>query len=124
MHLSDFIDGLDSRIINGFRTHFPDYSTSQALAATHQHNTLEEMMQAAAKAESEYNNIRAIASEAVGCAPGQAFQAKVNASQAERTPTQYGTGGDDRSVSTDGRRGCGPPTALDAAGLTLGCSSK
>jgi hypothetical protein len=39
-----FINGLNSRLIKGFRTHFPNYSTSQALAATHQCNTLEEMM--------------------------------------------------------------------------------
>jgi hypothetical protein len=34
-----FIDGLDTRLIKGFCTHFPDYSTSQSLAATHQRNT-------------------------------------------------------------------------------------
>ena len=111
-----FIDGLDSRLIKGFRTHFPNYSTSQALAATHQRNTLEQMMQAAVKAESEYDNIRAIASEAVGGTPGQAFQAQVNASQAERTLTQYGTGGDDRSASTDGRRGRGPLRCFGCGG--------
>jgi hypothetical protein len=103
-----FTDGLDSHLIKGFRTHSPNYSTSQALAATHQHNTLEQMMQAAVKAESENDSIRATASEAVGGTPGQAFQAKVNASQAERTLTQYGTGGDNCSASTNGRHGRGP----------------
>ncbi len=112
-----FVDGLDTHLIKGFCTHFPDYCTSQSLAATHQRNTLEQMMQAAVKAESQYDNVRAIAIEAVGRAPGQAFQAKVNASQAKRTLTQYGTGGEEFSASTNGRRsrsplryfGCGRP---------------
>ncbi len=30
-----FIDGLDSRLVKGFRTHLPQYIASQALAATH-----------------------------------------------------------------------------------------
>jgi hypothetical protein len=111
-----FIDGLDTRLIQGFCTHFPDYSTSQSLAATHQRNTLEQMMQAAVKAESQYNNVRAIAIEAMGGAPGQAFQGKVNASQAERTLTQYGTGRDNYSASTDGRRGRGPLRCFGCGG--------
>ncbi len=113
-----FIDGLDSCLIKGFRTHFPNYSTSQADSGSCSHlsaHTLEVMMQAAVKAESEYDNIRAIASEAVGRTPGQAFQAKVNASQAERTLTQYGTG-DDCSASTDGRRGRGPLCCFGCGG--------
>ncbi len=112
-----FIDGLNTPLIKGFRTHFPDYSTSQSLAPTHQRNdTLEQMMQAAVKAESQYNNVRVIAIEAVGGALGQAFQAKVNASQAERTLTQYGTGGDNRSASTDGRCGRGPLRCFGCGG--------
>ncbi len=74
------------------------------------------MMQAAVKAESEYDNIRAIASKAVGGAPGQAFQAKVNASQAKRTLTQYGTGRDDCSTSTDGRCGRDPLRCFGCGG--------
>ncbi len=111
-----FIDGLDTHLINGFCTHFPDFSTSQSLAATHQRNTLEQMMQAAVKAESQYNNVRAIAIETVGGALGQAFQAKVNASQAKRTLTQYGTGGDNRSASTNGCHGCGPLCCFGCGG--------
>jgi hypothetical protein len=52
-----FIDELDSRLIAGFCSHFPNYSVLQALTATHQRKTLEAMLQAAAKAETEYTNI-------------------------------------------------------------------
>jgi hypothetical protein len=102
-----FIDGLDSWLIAGFYSHFPNHSVLQALTATHQRKTLEAMMQAAVKAETEYTNIRTIASKAMGRTPGQAFQAQVHVSQAERTLTQYGTGDED-SNPTGGRRGQGP----------------
>ncbi len=75
-----FIDGLDSWLIAGFHSHFPNYSILQALTATHQCKTLEAMMQATVKAKTEYTNIRTIGSEAMGRTPGQAFQAQVHAS--------------------------------------------
>ncbi len=102
-----FIDGLDSWLIPGFCSHFPNYSILQALTATHQCKTLEAMMQAAVKAKTEYTNIRTIGSEAMGGTPGRAFQAQVCVSQAKRTLTQYGTG-DEGSNPTGGRRGQGP----------------
>jgi hypothetical protein len=83
-----FINGLDHCLMDGFRTHFPNYSKSQDCAATHQRKVLQEMLQAALHAKREYNNIRAIASEASGFG-GQAFTAQVNASQAEKTITRY-----------------------------------
>jgi hypothetical protein len=83
-----FIDGLDHRLPAGFCTHFPDYSKSQDCAAMHQRKLLQEMLQAALHAETEYNNFRAIALEASGF-DGQAFTAQVNASQAEKTITRY-----------------------------------
>jgi hypothetical protein len=83
-----FIDGLDHCLKAGFRTHFPDYSKSQDCAATHQRKALQEMLQAALRAKTEYINIRAIASEASGFG-GQVFTAQVNASQAEKTITRY-----------------------------------
>jgi hypothetical protein len=75
-----FIDGLDSCLITGFYSHFPNYSTLQALVATHQRKTLEAMMHAVVKAETECTNIRSIASKAMGETPGQAFQAQVHVS--------------------------------------------
>ncbi len=89
-----FMDGLDPCLLAGFYTHFLDYSKSQECTATHQHKVLQDMLQAAIRAETEYNNIRTIASEAIGA--GQASSAQVNASQAEQTITRY-SGGDDRS---------------------------
>jgi hypothetical protein len=65
-----FIDGLNSRLIAGFCSHFPNYSVLQALTTTHQRKTLEAMMQATVTAKTEYTNIRTIASEAMGRTPG------------------------------------------------------
>jgi hypothetical protein len=65
----------DTHLIAGFCSHFPNYSVLQALATTHQRKALEAMMQAAVKANTEYTNIRTIASKAMGGTPGQAFQA-------------------------------------------------
>ncbi len=84
-----FIDGLDQHLSAGFRTHFPTYSIPQDCSAIHQRTVLQEMLQAALRAKSEYNNIRAIASEASGFGSGQTFSAQVNASQAEKTISKY-----------------------------------
>jgi hypothetical protein len=76
-----FMDGLDPCLLVGFRIHFPDYSKLQERMATHQRRVLQDMLQAAIQAETEYNNIRTIVNEAIGA--GQAFSAQVNVSQAE-----------------------------------------
>ena len=124
-----FMDGLDSRLLAGFRTHFPNYSQSQERTATHQRKVLQDMLQAAIRAETEYTNIRTIASEALGA--GQAFSAQVNASQAEKTISNY-KGGDDgsnKSGSTASRGplrcyGCGGPhpwSSLDNGIYVIKC---
>jgi hypothetical protein len=92
---------LDHRLTAGFRTHFPDYSKSQDRTAMHQRKVLQEMLQAALRAKTEYNNIKAIALEASGFS-GQAFTAQVNASQAERTISRYS---DDNGSNRSGRSG-------------------
>ncbi len=108
------MDGLDSRLLASFRNHFPNYSQSQERTATHQRKVLQEMLQAAIRAETEYINIRTIASEAIGA--GQAFSAQVNASQAEKTIAHYKSGDNasNKSGSTASRPplrcyGCGGP---------------
>jgi hypothetical protein len=83
-----FINGLDDYLMPGFCTHFTNYSNSQDRAATHHRTVLQEMLQAALRANTEYNNIRAIASEASGLG-GQAFSAQVNASQDKKTISKY-----------------------------------
>jgi hypothetical protein len=100
-----FIDSLDQRLSAGFCTHFPNYSISQDCSATHQRTVLQEMLQAALRAETEYNNIRAIASEASGLGSGQTFSAQVNASQAEKTITKYSN---DTSSNKSGNSSKGP----------------
>jgi hypothetical protein len=69
----------------------------------HQRKVLQEMLLTALHAKTEYNNIRAIASEASGFG-GQASTAQVNASQAEKTITRYsnnnGSNKSGRSSST------------------------
>ncbi len=108
------MDGLDSRLLTGFRTHFPNYSQSQEHTSTHQRKVLQEMLQAAIRTKTEYTNIRTIASEAIGA--GQAFSAQVNASQAEKTIAHYKSGDDtsNKSSSTASHPplscyGCGGP---------------
>ncbi len=62
------------------------------------------MLQAALRAEMEYNNIRAIASEASGLG-SQAFSAQVNASQAKKTISKYS---DDNGSNKSGGLSKGP----------------
>ena len=62
------------------------------------------MLQAALRAKTEYNNIRAIASEASGLG-GQAFSAQVNASQAKKTISKYS---DDNGSNKSGGSSKGP----------------
>ncbi len=110
-----FMDGFDSCLLAGFCTYFPDYSKLQERTATHQRKVLQAMLQAALCTETEFNNIRTIASEVYGggC---QAFLTQVNVSQCEKTMTCYGGGdeGTNKSNSTSGRLplccyGCGGP---------------
>jgi hypothetical protein len=94
-----FMDGLDSCLLASFCTQFPNYSKLQA--RTHQRKILQEMLQAAICAKTEYTNIRTIASEAIGT--GKAFSTQVNVTQAEKTISKY-KGGDEgfnKSSSTD-----------------------
>jgi hypothetical protein len=102
-----FINGLNSRLSPGFQTHFPDYSKSQYRNAIHQQKVLEEMHQAALRAKSEYNNIRAIASKLNGFG-GQAFSAQANASKAEKTFNRYSRGGDDTGSNKSSTSSQGP----------------
>jgi hypothetical protein len=60
----------------------------------------------------EYNNIRAIASEASGLV-GQAFSAQVNASQAEKTISKYS---DDNGFNKSGSLSRGPLCCYDCGG--------
>jgi hypothetical protein len=109
------MDDLDSCLLAGFCTYFPDYSKLQEHTATHQRKVLQAMLQATLCAETEFNNIRTIASEVYG-GGGQAFPAQVNTSQCEKTMTCYGSGdeGTNKSNCTSGRLflcccGCGSP---------------
>jgi hypothetical protein len=96
-----FVDGLDHCLTAGFCTHFPNHSKSQDRAAMHQRKVLQEMLQAMLRTKMEYNNIRTIASEASGFG-GQAFTARINASQAEMTITRYSN---DNGSNKSGRSG-------------------
>ncbi len=85
------MDGLDSCLLAGFQTYFLDYSKLQEPTATHQHKVLQAMLQATLRAETEFNNIRTIASE-VYDGGGQAFPVQVNVSQCKKTMSPYSNG--------------------------------
>ena len=127
-----FIDGLDPRLLTGFRRNYPNHSVVQSLNAAHQRKVLQEMLQAAQIAEDDFLMITRVSREAVGLS--QAFHATspsgggqgnpiVGAypSQAEMTMQRYASGGQstDGSANTPtgggrGRRlfachGCGGP---------------
>jgi hypothetical protein len=119
-----FIDGLDPRLLMGFCTHFPDYRKSQECTATHQHKVLQEMLQAAICAETDYNNIRTIANKAMGMGQafstqGQAFCTQANVSQVEMTITQY-SGGTKVPPNLVARPAAAHFAGQDAGDLTLG----
>jgi hypothetical protein len=108
-----FIDDLDHCLLAGFCTHFPDYSKSPDCAAAHQRTVLQDMLQAALCAKTEYNNIRAIALEASGFG-SQAFSAQVNTSQAEKTISRYSNNNSSRKSGSSSKGplcccGCGGP---------------
>jgi hypothetical protein len=130
-----FIDGLDPRLLTGFRRNYPNHSVVQSLNAAHQRKVLQEMLQAAQIAEDDFLMITRVSREAVGLS--QAFHATLPSgggkgnpiigaypSQAELTMQRYAPSGGqstDGSANTptgggQGRRlfachGCGGPHA-------------
>ncbi len=66
-----FINGLDPRLLTGFRRNFPDHSVIQPLDAAHQRKVLQEMLQVAQTAEDDFLMITRVSREAVGLS--QAF---------------------------------------------------
>jgi hypothetical protein len=107
-----FQDGLDPRLIMGFRRFFQDHSVVQPLASMHQRKTLQQMLSAAQQAEDKYASTQRIAREAIGLSqaftagavPGGPALAPAFPSQAETTLTRYAPGGGG-GYSTDGSRG-------------------
>jgi len=98
-----FIDGLDPRLLTGFRRNFPHHSIVHSLNAAHQRKVLQEMLQAAQIAEDDFLLITRVSREAVGLS--QAFLGNSPAgggqvnpvvgaypSQAELTMQRYATG--------------------------------
>ena len=106
-----FIDGLDDRLLPGFRRIYPAYTIQQDLSGQHQRRELPLILQAAQQAEDELTAIQEIARNAVG----QAFLANGSAlaSQAENTLSTYQQkSSHDRGRGTAGRKkpecfGCG-----------------
>jgi hypothetical protein len=102
-----FIDGLDSRLLTGFRRFFPGYSNVQSLNATHQRKVLQEMLQAAQQAEDDLASVQRVAREAVGLSQafvssGSSVASTAFPSQAEKTLAKYSYQGS--GASTDGSR--------------------
>jgi hypothetical protein len=124
-----FQDGLDPRLITGFRRFFADHSVIQSLASTHLRKTLQQMLSAAQQAEDKYASTQRIAREAngmsqafpVGVVSGGSPLAPAFLSQAETTLTRYSVGGsgystDGYSRATDRSGGRGPPRAWNCFG--------
>jgi hypothetical protein len=83
------MDGLDPRLLTGFRHCFPDHSIVQALDGSHQHRTLQLMLKAAQQAEDNFTSTQHIACDAIGLS--QAFLAIAHATgsnQAMALPSQ------------------------------------
>ena len=85
------IDGLDRRLVPIFCHNYPDHSVMHDLGATYQGSKFQEILQAMQMAEDDVNSISEITCSTVN---GQTFHvdAAVNASQAERTLSRYGSG--------------------------------
>ncbi len=66
-----FMDGLDPRLLTGFRRCFPDHSVVQVLEGSHQRCTLQLMLKAAQQAEEDFTSMQCIACNAIGLS--QAF---------------------------------------------------
>ena len=79
-----FIDGLDPRLLTGFRRNYPNHSVVQSLNAAHQRKVLQEMLQAAQIAEDDFLMITRVSREAVGLS--QAFHATSPSSGGQGNP--------------------------------------
>jgi len=92
-----FMDGLDPRLLTGFRRCFPDHSVVQALDGSHQRRTLQLMLKAAQQAEDDFTSTQRIARDAIGLSqafatnvqPTGSHQALALPSQAETTLGRY-----------------------------------
>ncbi len=122
-----FMDGLDPRLLTGFRRCFPDHSIVQVLDGSHRRRTLQLMLKAAQQAEDNFMSTQRIAHNAIGLS--QAFpvighatgsnQALALPSQAETTLSRYSPRGghSTKSAAGQGARtarllacyGCGGP---------------
>jgi hypothetical protein len=99
-----FMEGLDHRLVTGFRRNFPNHSIVQPLNATHQRKTLQEMLQAAQQAEDDLVSVQRVAREAVGLSQafvtgGTNVGTAAFPSQAKKTLQRYSPGG---GTLTDG----------------------
>jgi hypothetical protein len=141
-----FQDGLNPRLLTGFRRYFLAHSVVQLLNATHQRKTLQSMLQAAQQAEDDLHAVQRVAPEAVGMS--QAFHASATGgvsiaagafpSQAKKTLTRYS--GDSKSPAAGNAQrsvgvqrpwscfGCGGPHPylefLVTEGHVIVCPSK
>jgi hypothetical protein len=93
-----FMEGLDHRLIMGFRRFFPHHSVIQSLNTTHQRKILQEMLQASQQAEDDLVSVQHVAREAVGLSQafvtgGTSVGVAAFPSQAEKTLAQYSPGG-------------------------------
>jgi hypothetical protein len=122
-----FMDGLDPRLLTGFRCCFPDHSIVQALDGSHQRRNLQLMLKAAQQVEDDFTLTQRIACNAISLS--QAFPAIAHAtgsnqamalpSQAEMTLSRYSPWGGPltKSAAGQGMRtarplacyGCGGP---------------
>jgi len=116
-----FIEGMDPRLLPGFRRNFPNHSNVVMLRAETQRKTLQEMLQAAQRAKEDYTNVQRTAREAIGLG-GQSFfsgsdtrGASAFPSQAKTTLMKYSQSGGNRGGNGRGERrpltcfGCGGP---------------
>jgi hypothetical protein len=122
-----FMDGLDPRLLTGFRRCFPDHSIVQVLDGSHRRRTIQLMFKAAQQAEDDFTLMQRIACNAIGLS--QAFpviahvtgsnQAMALPSQTKMTLSQYSPRGGrpTKSAASQGARtarplacyGCGGP---------------
>ena len=93
------MEGMDPRLVPGFRRNFPKHSNVVVLNADLQRTTLQEMLLAAQRAEDDYTNVQRTAREAAGL-KGQCFVLGSDTrgtsafpSQAETTLARYSQSG-------------------------------
>ena len=92
---ANFIEGMDPRLLPGFRRNFPHHSNVVMLRADIQRKTLQEMLQADQRAKEDYTNVQLTAREAIGLG-AQSFYSSSDTrgasafhSQAETTLMKY-----------------------------------